>query len=835
MATAPLAPSEVFLKRILVPDSNGNIEFEIRWNQPMTGDSTIRGYYIDWSLSDNSNPPSSYKYSTWFYYTPTALDASNGSNHYTFSISGTQRGQYLHLALRAGSQVSNKWVYSSPKKANLSRVSLEPTLKITGIMDVKDLTRTLETDIDLNFGDTQASSRETAAQPYLQVRCFQKDLNISYGDSITLYSGDFYFAKKENGGDLSDLLVKSIYLYIHTGYEKFRYLIKFDDKNSEYRDGSLSEDDWVPWNPSGNPVINFYNYEKNNVYSNKTIQNSGNLFYINKDLYIQGNITDDSLNQLNERIVYVNSNANMDNRGYHPFSGDSDSLANGFCSHYDTDSGDYPYGASMTVTLKFPFKNGAFSSTPTITPQYKIITKTIYFLKELNFSLSFDNAAFKPYLSEIRSLSTTIDLTGIALENADSILATLEYTTDNWVNTVSTAKALVFDSNNIRYETTIAFADLFEKQQNDSTKTNLVSATNTIAAKIRLKFEDSFGNVFSSKESNLTVNFSEHPKPNSLAITTSITDNDEYSYLCMQEGLNFSIGYTITGFPGLYFARVLRDGSHVSSQPLYQDNSVYAELGQTGWTWKLSTFKDTFSLGRITAISGNTEKKWKVIAFDSNRVDGKESSEVSVDVIKHIAPTITINSITATDKNNIIVNYTVSDSFNNGNGARSRNDILVWKDKQTDETDRQTDIYAFPSNPPTTNPDSSISQPVLLTGSIHDWDTKNFKIRVQTVTSQQGTKQSNGETVYNNYSKTKTVVSPEILVYNVVPTVSYRKNQIGINTHTPRDTSILDVHPTSTNKLITLTGVGSSTTSSRIVINLEDMTIDIIEEPLTTP
>ena len=833
MATAPLAPSEVFLKRILVPDSNGNIEFEIRWNQPMTGDSTIRGYYIDWSLSDNSNPPSSYKYSTWFYYTPTALDASNGSNHYTFSISGAQRGQYLHLALRAGSQVSNKWVYSSPKEANLSRVSLEPTLKITGITDRKDLTRTLETDIDLNFGDTQASSRETVAQPYLQVRCFQKDLNISYGNSITLYSGDFYFAKKENGGDLSDLLVKSIYLYIHTGYEKFRYLIKFDDKESEYRDASLSEDKWVPWNPPGDPVVNFYNYKNDNIYSNKTIQNSGNLFYIDKDLYMTAEDLDDRA--LAAVVEYHSTNGSMS--GQKTESGQVieysfDDLRSAIESSYNGD--DYPYNQQMVVSLKFPFQDGAFA-TPTVATQYKTVAKTIYFLKRPDFSLSFNSAVFKPYLSEVRSLSTTIDLTGIALESASPISATLEYTTDNWANIVSTDKTLVFDSNNIRYETTIAFADLFEKQQNYPTKTNLVSATNTIAAKIRLKFEDSFGNVFSSKESNLTVDFSEHPKPNSLAITTSITDNDEYSYLCMQEGLNFSIGYTITGFPGLYFARVLRDGSHVSSQPLYQDNSVYAELGQTGWTWKLSTSEDTFSLGRITAISDNTEKKWKVIAFDSNRVDGKESSEVSVDVIKHIAPTITINSITATDKNNIVVNYTVSDSFNNGNGARSRNDILVWKDKQTDETDRQTDIYAFQSNPPTTNPDSSISQPVLLTGSIHDWDTKNFKIRVQTVTSQQGTKQSNGETVYNNYSKTKTVVSPEILVYNVVPTVSYRKNQIGINTHTPRDTSILDVHPTSTNKLIALTGVGSSATSSRIVINLEDMTIDIIEEPLTTP
>lgn len=794
---APQAPSHVYLRQIVVPKADGSCEVEIRWDQNVSsGTYEIKGYYIDWILNNNSSSYSSSDMKhTWFSYTPSGL----GGYSYTFSISDATRGQYLHLGLRAGyKNGSNQWAYTSQTMANLSRISPTPSLSITNITDVQDLTRTLTTSVGLGFtwreNEPGFNNNEPVGEPYIQAKCFKKNLNVSDGlQEITLYAGDLYFAKKENGGDLSDLIINSIGLYIFNGYEKFFYLIDFTDQASPYK----GTNNWGSWNLKGDPVINFYNYGQN---ANKTIQNSGDKFYINRTLYVNIPKNDGALNT-QENINYLSTEQYMGGQGYKSWTN--------FSSTYDETESEYPYGSQMKVYISVPFKTGAFSDGSNTT-RYKTVIKTVYFLNKPKFSLSFSNAAFKPYLLESRDLSTIIDLTGVALEDStlNSIAGQLQCTLDE--NTITTDKALTLSASGA-YTTNLSFADLLEKDENDATKTVEINRTDVVNAKIKLYFADSFGNQLVSEESSLSVDFSKHESPNAVSVDVSITDSAENTYTYMQEGLSLNLNYEITGCPGTYTVDVLKNNSVFGIQQRVRfTGAVYAEFDENSgaWAWVCPANSGSIPLGQISVISDNDTRQWSIEVYSSDMRDKTQSNSYTIGVIKHIAPTIIINSITANNSNELVVNYTIGDSFNNGAGMRTRVDRLKWG------TNGSQQIYSFTSSSSSENPSSSFNNTVTLSSS-GQWDTRYFQIEIETTTSQG---------VMGSTPLSKTIISPQILVYNVVPTISYRKNQIGINTSSPDSSSVLDIHPTSNNTLVIL---NNSDSSSKIIISLNNMTIDI--------
>ncbi len=89
------------------------------------------------------------------------------------------------------------------------------------------------------------------------------------------------------------------------------------------------------------------------------------------------------------------------------------------------------------------------------------------------------------------------------------------------------------------------------------------------------------------------------------------------------------------------------------------------------------------------------------------------------------------------------------------------------------------------------------------------WDVK--PITVKTTTTVTGLT-TNTKTSYSNYK----------MVYGATPTVAYRKNHLGINTKTPSNEAILDIHATSGRDKIILTGktmVGGLPQTTTITVN----------------
>jgi hypothetical protein len=61
-------------------------------------------------------------------------------------------------------------------------------------------------------------------------------------------------------------------------------------------------------------------------------------------------------------------------------------------------------------------------------------------------------------------------------------------------------------------------------------------------------------------------------------------------------------------------------------------------------------------------------------------------------------------------------------------------------------------------------------------------------------------------TVEGLYSHTKTFYSTPILVFQISPTVAYRKNQLGINTAIPNNDAIVDIHQSTGKEKVLIQG-----------------------------
>lgn len=172
-------------------------------------------------------------------------------------------------------------------------------------------------------------------------------------------------------------------------------------------------------------------------------------------------------------------------------------------------------------------------------------------------------------------------------------------------------------------------------------------------------------------------------------------------------------------------------------------------------------------------IADTTDRKWKVQV--KNTGGTTNSSQKSTKVERQCAPTLVFNSCTIED-NYFTYAFTLTDSgFDTTNPNNSLTNYL-W-----DGTDNATQALSD---------SSGTVQSILSTG----WEVKTISVKSVSV-------------VTGLITNTKAFYSNSIIVYQLAPTVAYRKNQLGINTKTPDSNATVDIHQASGKSTVLIQGV----------------------------
>ena len=87
------------------------------------------------------------------------------------------------------------------------------------------------------------------------------------------------------------------------------------------------------------------------------------------------------------------------------------------------------------------------------------------------------------------------------------------------------------------------------------------------------------------------------------------------------------------------------------------------------------------------------------------------------------------------------------------------------------------------------------------------WETKTISVKTVSV-------------VTGLYTNTKTYYSNSIIVYQISPTVAYRKNQLGINTDEPESGAILDIHQSTGRNTILIQGLDANSVPTKFEIDV---------------
>lgn len=192
-----------------------------------------------------------------------------------------------------------------------------------------------------------------------------------------------------------------------------------------------------------------------------------------------------------------------------------------------------------------------------------------------------------------------------------------------------------------------------------------------------------------------------------------------------------------------------------------------------------------------TEITDTTARQWR-LCFDNT--GGTSYSEyISTPVIRQCAPDLTLTQCTTDEDYVISYTYSMTDKgFDTSNEDNSLTNYLA---------DGTTSISAAILN--TTG--TSVSGTVEATST--GWDSKAICVKMVSV-------------VDGLYTNTKTYYSNIIIVYQLSPTVAYRKNQLGINTENPTSGAIVDIRQSTGRNTILIQGFTSDYVPAKFEIDV---------------
>lgn len=257
----------------------------------------------------------------------------------------------------------------------------------------------------------------------------------------------------------------------------------------------------------------------------------------------------------------------------------------------------------------------------------------------------------------------------------------------------------------------------------------------------------------------------------------------------------------------------------LSSPTLVESEEKFSIEGYNTEVYKYTILEPIYTLG---AINEDFSTAFKVkITTGSDTVEKeflKHSNEkLSCEVRGHCAPTIKIGAASLSD-GKLTTEFSVED-WGLTNNDEDKKIKLNLRDKNGNISEKGLVTYAS-----------------KITWDLTEDENKNeFLYIAPILTTTLGTYKL-GDSSTRYFETTKTNEPPSVfyfLVYNIVPTIAYRQNCIGLNTNNPQympssdednKKAILDIHSYGENKIIQLLHTSGGTTTTA-TINLEDFSL----------
>lgn len=310
----------------------------------------------------------------------------------------------------------------------------------------------------------------------------------------------------------------------------------------------------------------------------------------------------------------------------------------------------------------------------------------------------------------------------------------------------------------------------------------------------QLQITNLFGKTFTSDWLSRTFNFNELAQtPTISTVQWAQTNTVSTSWTtfqtgtsgdAIQESLYLRFGLNFGLFTEDKITVNLRLTNDAGTNTVLTQEFQASELSRaTGRTATSNTIY--FVYGPVSNISTSNNRKW---AFQVTTTLGDvTSSEITMRVQKQTAPTINFLLCSTTQDYDLTYQFTQTDT---GGGT-----ITNY-------------LYGEGSNLSGVITNTSGTVPSLVTG----WDVKSICIKSVSTVTGLITRTVN---YYSNY----------IIVYQLSPTVSYRKNQLGVNTKEPTPGAAVDIHQSTGADSILFQGRDANDNTVKFDINILNGTI----------
>lgn len=450
-------------------------------------------------------------------------------------------------------------------------------------------------------------------------------------------------------------------------------------------------------------------------------------------------------------------------------------------------------GASIAITASMKDASNSISKNVGVT-----VTETK--IPVLN-TLSHGAAAIKPFTStgsfEIVTvwpfgLYEHIDATTLAAYNCSTTASNAIKLVHSSSNSGSGAnrveKILTWDRSGDNIATTMDREDAYDWDYS----LGVTSYSGSYTYYCRLEIINLFGKVVATPWLSRTFNFAEPVQsPTITSIDWSLDGSTNWAALgnrAIQEGvyLRFNCSFGLFTTDEVELSVLLTNSSGERSISCYESGSpskitpityLSTELMRaTGRTAATNTKSYIFHI--TTEIADTTDRKWRLQFVNSGYTTN--SSYATTPVVRHSAPDLVLVDCDTDEDYELTYVYNMSDL---GYDSTNENNTIV-----NYLSDGETRMASTPIS-------NTVGQGVegTLQATVTGWEVKTICVEMVT-------------TVVGLYSHTKTFYSTPVLVFQISPTVAYRKNQLGINTAIPNNDAIVDIHQSTGKEKILIQG-----------------------------
>ena len=338
---------------------------------------------------------------------------------------------------------------------------------------------------------------------------------------------------------------------------------------------------------------------------------------------------------------------------------------------------------------------------------------------------------------------------------------------------------------------------------------NVTSYKGTVTGYVQIVFTNKYGRSFSTGYKSYTINYNEDATVSSVTIQYS-TNNSTWTALgsnSIQEGLYLRASVVCSAYTNSTLTAKLYYKIGSGSYILVNSNTATVSNGTNAQSKTI-----IINFGQLPEITTSDSWTWKV-NLTSTATSTTSTTTATTTVIKHIAPTLTLNSLSATKTlssgTRTGANFTYSITLNT-----NYSNITNTSTSTTPYTTRTYTLYTT-SNTATSANFTTTSGTIADSGTDKaSWGQKSIKVYCIT-------------TVVGLTTTTKTAYSNILTAYFEQPTVAYRTNLLGINTDTPDTDTVLDIRSAENKEVIRL---GNTTGGGKIEMGIVSgsIYIDII-------